>query len=239
MVSMIDQNIRTLIRNEINKIVNKPSLKLDQQQKADGSWVTAIDHGLTRAVEKLLRSHFPDVAIVSEEGSHELLFPCFILDPVDGTSGLIHNTGECSLSLAYMHSGRIDDELNSAYIAHIFSDFEVHQDMHLPVNSTATSFGLVSRSEWKKGLYEQGQHAGKSVQPLGSIALKLAHLAYGNAAFVVTLRPKSIWDIAAGSILLNRLGISLWHHHDKIEQLDRIKLNGPMLWATHSDLKEL
>lgn len=232
MVSMIDKNIRTLIRQEIDQIAAKAHLNLGEVKKPDGSWVTDIDHHLTERVEAVLRHHFPGINIISEEGAHDLSFPAFVLDPVDGTAGLVHGTGECSLSLAYMPSPDITDTAATAYIAHIFSDFEVHNEMK-PSIVAQEELGLVSRSEWKKGILTEFHH--KKIKPLGSIALKLAHLYNGDASFVVTMRPKSIWDVAAGTILLNSIGFSMWHEERKILNLNQLVFSGPTLWAQHAD----
>lgn len=226
---MIDHNIRILIRAAIAKTLAKSHLGLNEQRKPDGSWVTNIDHQLTEAVADILAKHYPSIPLVSEEGDHNLTFPCFILDPVDGTAGLLNGTGECSLSLAYMPTPRIDDQNAQGYIAHLFSDFEVYQ------GSTSTSpeqVGLVSRSEWNKGLYNNSKLA---IKPLGSIALKLGLMAAAQADFVVTKRPKSIWDIAAGSILLNQANCQLWQGERELEELDRIVFQGPLLWVKSAD----
>jgi myo-inositol-1(or 4)-monophosphatase len=228
MVSMIDQNVRALVRQEINKVLDKTGLNLNERRKSDGSWVTDVDHRLTEAVEAVLSKTHPGITIVSEEGSHEISYPCFVLDPVDGTAGLLRGTGECSLSLAFLASDSVDDSLSSGYIAHLFSDFEVHSDMNLPAKKAAPLTGLVSRSEWNSGLFSGGQ---LHVEPLGSIALKLAYMIYGKTSFITTLRPKSLWDIAAGTVMLNKQQRYMWHQGEKIQKFDRLVWNGPTLWS--------
>ncbi|MBH47617.1 MAG: hypothetical protein CME71_05555 [Halobacteriovorax sp.] len=235
MVSMIDQNIRELIHKEIRLIFDRANVQLNESQKADGSWVTDVDQRLTDKVELILRTNFPGVNIVSEEGDHELKFPCFILDPVDGTAGLVYGTNECSLSLAFMPSPHLSDPLASGFITHLFNDFEVHSQMELPSQSVL-NHGLISRSEWRKGLFQpllQKEH--RELRPMGSIALKLGLMAFGQANFVATLRPKSIWDIAAGSILLHKTNRQFCSRGVAVAELDRINWKDPMIWGTTSD----
>lgn len=231
---MIDKNIRILIQEEIRSVLAKPSLELNQARKPDGSWITDIDYELTTRVEGLLNKTFPGVKIVSEEGSHELTYPCFILDPVDGTAGLVAGNGECSLSLAFMPSKSFKDPLASGFITHLFGDLEVYQGM--PRAAAHSYDGLVSRSEWKKGFYAKAIEANqRKIEPMGSIALKLAHLVNRNANFVVTLKPKSIWDIAAGTILYHQDGGRFFVDGDPQECLDQLIWTKPMLWGTEQD----
>lgn len=229
MVSMIDQNVRTLIRQEINQVLRKTGLNLNEKRKSDGSWVTDVDHRLTDAVEAVLSKTHPGVTIVSEEGAHDIKFPCFVLDPVDGTAGLLRGTGECSLSLAFLASDSVTDKDSRGYIAHLFSDFEVHSEMKLPAETATPLTGLVSRSEWNNGLFKDGA---LQVEPMGSIALKLAYMVYGKTSFITTLRPKSLWDIAAGTVMLQEQQRFMWHQGERVSKFDRLVWNGPMLWST-------
>lgn len=236
MVSMIDKNIRILIQSEIRSVLAKPGLDLNESRKADGSWITDVDYELTTRVEGLLSKTFPGVKIVSEEGSHELSYPCFILDPVDGTAGLVAGNGECSLSLAFMPNANFKDANASGYIAHLFSEFEVYADMPSRDPVQASYDGLVSRSEWRKGLYNDAIAVkDRSIEPMGSIALKLAHLVSRNAKFVATLKPKSIWDIAAGTILYHQNGGSFFVDGHVQESLDQLLWSKPMLWGSQDD----
>lgn len=236
MVSMIDKNIRILIQNEIRSVLAKPSLELNQVRKPDGSWITDVDYELTTRIEGLLAKNFPGIKIVSEEGSHDISYPCFILDPVDGTAGLVAGNGECSLSLAFMPNKNFKDPLATGYIAHLFGNLEVYSGMAQDTAKMNSFDGLVSRSEWKKGLYTSAiATKDRNIEPMGSIALKLAHLVNRNAKFVVTLKPKSIWDIAAGTILYHQSGGKFFVDGDPQEHLDQLLWKKPMLWGSHED----
>lgn len=60
---------------------------------------------------------------------------------------------------------------------------------------------LVSQTEWKRGVYE-AMTRDFNVQPQGSIARKLALVADGRGDLVVSLFPKSEWDICGGAALI-------------------------------------
>lgn len=233
---MIDQNVRKLILKEIQQVLSHPSIELNQSRKPDGSWITDIDYELTNRIESLLSKTFPGIKIVSEEGSHELSFPCFILDPVDGTAGLVSGSGECSLSLAFMPSADVKASEASGFITHLFGDLQVHQDMLTSVKRSLEYDGLVSRSEWKKGLYQEAlMDQDRSIEPMGSIALKLAHLVNGDANFVATLRPKSIWDIAAGTILFSKQGGRFFYDGVEETNLHQLIYTKTMVWGKESE----
>ncbi len=60
---------------------------------------------------------------------------------------------------------------------------------------------LVSRTEWKKGLFASMQNKMQLI-PSSSIARKLALLAIGEGDMVLSFYPKHLWDIAGGLALL-------------------------------------
>ena len=72
-------------------------------------FVTAVDLNINRFLKEELKKEFPDVGFMTEEEeSHTLLDKAFILDPIDGTTNLIHDYKMSSISLAYVENGRVD-----------------------------------------------------------------------------------------------------------------------------------
>ena len=65
---------------------------------------------------------------------------------------------------------------------------------------------LASRSEYKRGEWQQFEGDGFTVQPMGSVAYKLSLVAAGLADATWTLSPKHEWDIAAGVALVRAAG---------------------------------
>ena len=64
---------------------------------------------------------------------------------------------------------------------------------------------LVSRTEFNDGLFDCiSSIENLEIVPMGSIALKLGKLSYFECDLVISFRPKSIWDIAAGLVLTSR-----------------------------------
>ena len=65
---------------------------------------------------------------------------------------------------------------------------------------------LVSRSEMKKGLWDEYKNNFKNLRPIGSVAYKLGLIGAGVGDVFATLRPKNEWDICAGHCIINESG---------------------------------
>ena len=65
---------------------------------------------------------------------------------------------------------------------------------------------LASRSEVKRGEWQQFQSGEYQIRPMGSVAYKLALVAAGHADITFTLTPKNEWDVAAGAALVQSAG---------------------------------
>ena len=78
--------------------------------KGDSNFVTRVDTNIETAMKAQLSSLFPQIQFMGEESdNHNLDFsrPLWILDPVDGTSNLIHDFQNSSMSLALAVEGSI------------------------------------------------------------------------------------------------------------------------------------
>jgi myo-inositol-1(or 4)-monophosphatase len=65
---------------------------------------------------------------------------------------------------------------------------------------------LASRSEVKRGEWQQFQSGDYQIRPIGSVAYKLGLVSAGLADVTFTLTPKNEWDIAAGAALVESAG---------------------------------
>jgi myo-inositol-1(or 4)-monophosphatase len=70
----------------------------------------------------------------------------------------------------------------------------------------AGSLILASRSEIKRGEWQQFRGGDYQIRPMGSVAYKLALVAAGRADITFTLTPKHEWDVAAGVALVESAG---------------------------------
>lgn len=209
----IKRQIQSIIGQEYQK--KETLFHLKSGQKKDGTIVTQIDKLISSYIYTLINgSAFPHgTQFYCEEFEERgnLCFPALILDPIDGTKELALGLDECCFSMAYIHSDLLSDPLNKAWLYNPFTGFE------LTTNNTFTAsfekekehyLGMVSRTEFSAELYNLDVLSDNiSLVPRGSIALKLGLLAAGACDFVISKKPKNIWDIAAGTLLCRQRGI--------------------------------
>ncbi len=205
--------------------------------KDDNSLVTEIDHFVSEIIKEELSAHqnYSNYQYFSEEDFHELRFPCAVVDPIDGTRELSVGRPECAVSLALMHSPHLADSLNYAWLYNPFSGFDLDTNTPFVASMNKSSQKLlcmVSRSEFHKGYYKKALNQNVfEISPRGSIAFKLGLLASGGCDLVVSLAPKNIWDIAAGTLLCAQRGIHFYINGKKVSSLDEVKYQGVLMWA--------
>jgi len=216
----------------------KNSIKIDL--KEDKSFITEIDLFVSDLIKEQLLGHssYANYTFFSEEDFKEYNFPCAILDPIDGTRELIKGRPECAVSLALMKTPEIDDPENYAWLYNPFSGFSLDTSTPFVVStekSLQKHLGLVSRTEFHRGHYAKYlNHPQLDITPRGSIAFKLGILASGACDFIVSLEPKNVWDIAAGTILCAQRGIHFYEDGKRITQLDRQRYSGALIWASET-----
>jgi myo-inositol-1(or 4)-monophosphatase len=217
---------------------SEASKDLQINVKNDNSAVTEIDLFVSNLLKEKLKSHptFKTYHFFSEEDYGELTFPAAILDPIDGTRELIKGRAECSVSLAMMKTPEIADPSNYGWLYNPFSGFSLDSDVPFIASnnkSTQKILGMVSRSEFEKGYFNEFLTIDPKIEitPRGSIAFKLGLLASGGCDFVLSVSPKNIWDIAAGTVLCAQRGIKFYQNGVEITRLDQVSMKGIMLWA--------
>lgn len=158
---------------------------------------------------------------LSEEtaDSHERLERnlTWIVDPLDGTREFVEGIPEFCVSIAAVVDGvpvaggvlnpavgiRVTgavghgiflggDKIDPPSISGELHDLEV----------------LASRSEVRRGEWDDVRSAGVKVTPMGSVAYKMARVAAGLSDTTWTLVPKHEWDVAGGAALLLAAGSS-------------------------------
>lgn len=224
----------------------KASLELDINLKDDKSIVTEIDLFVSTLLKTKLEAHpkYKHYTFFSEEEFDKLTFPVAVLDPIDGTRELVKGRAECAVSLAMMNSSDINDPLNYGWLYNPFSGFSLDSDVPFVASnnkSVQKVLGMVSRSEFEKGYFNNFVNIDPRVEitPRGSIAFKLGLLASGGCDFVLSLSPKHIWDIAAGTILCAQRGIKLYQNGIEIKKLDELRVQGVLLWAPEGLAQDL
>lgn len=241
---MVPLEVQNRIKTQILDFFKKEDLfkTLKSHKKIDNTLVTEIDLFICKTIksEVMGLKEFKDYHYFSEEDHFDLNFPALILDPIDGTKGLISGYPDCSVSLALMKNNKIDQ--GWGWIFNPFTGLDIstnHPFTKAPNIPEGKLIGLVSRSEWNRGQYQNIDQNKFSLAPKGSIAFKLGLLAAGAVDFVVTKRNKHIWDIAAGSILCSARDIFLFDKNSQITSLTNKIQEAPMLWCKKQQYEDL
>jgi myo-inositol-1(or 4)-monophosphatase len=205
------------------------------QFKQDGSPVTELDLFLSSHIELLMEKHFSGFTFYSEEKFSEWRFPLLALDPLDGTREYIDGRDEWAISVGIFSDENFDGE-GWVYNPKTQECFDnPSQKTWEPKKSYR---GEVSRSEWNQGLFKDKNNSQFEVEAVGSIAYKLGRLAYDKCDFVVSLRPKNIWDIAGGTLLCHQAGMKFYSQGKEVTKVQKL-YQPPLIWCAPEIFGEL
>lgn len=104
----MDYNAIVKLVYDAKKIAISEKLKSKVALKGNADYVTAVDLGISAYIKEGLKKIAPSVAFVTEEeDEHVERGERFILDPIDGTTNLVHGYKQSSISLAYYKNGEV------------------------------------------------------------------------------------------------------------------------------------
>jgi len=178
--------------------------------------VTAAD----RAVDEKLRELLPESGEgwLSEETADDLSRltkrRVWIVDPLDGTNEFVAGIPEWAISVGLVEeglavAGGICNPVTGELFLGSLETGVIVNGLPAPVRSChrlGEMQVLASRSEVSRGEWDCFHKSPFRVQPVGSVAYKLARVAAGLADATWTFTPKHEWDVAAGVALLKASG---------------------------------
>ena len=195
--------------------------------------VTEVDKGSETMIRNLILTHFPNHAILGEEGvepgpeaSAEALRQAqdaeylWIVDPLDGTTNFVHNFPFFSVSIALAHRGEVivgvvynplHDEM---FVAEKGKGAYMHgQRIRVSAESkladSLVSTGFPSDDRHARPANVAGLNAVvpkvRNVRVVGSAALHMAYVAAGRLSGFWEIGLNS-WDVAAGALLVREAG---------------------------------
>ena len=138
----------------------------------------------------------------------------WLVDPIDGTREFVAGIPEFCIAVAMVEDGRAiaggicNPATEELFLGSVGSGVTYNGKPAGPTSTKrlAEALVLASRSEVKRGEWTRFSGAGFRIQPMGSVAYKLARVAAGFADVTFTLSPKHEWDVAAGVALVNAAG---------------------------------
>ena len=193
------------------------------REKGVADYVTEVDFAVQHFIRRRLEELYPEVQFLSEEKSNEEIDKdglVWVLDPVDGTTNLIHDYRASVISLALMQKGSVvlgmiynpyTDELFSAqkgkgsYCNGQKIEVSGAEKMEKCLISIGTSPYYKEMAEKNFKVFQAIFKDCQDIRRSGSAALDLAYVACGRieAYFERNLK---IWDYAAGMLLVRESG---------------------------------
>ncbi len=190
--------------------------------KSDDEVVTAADPACQKIIIDRIRENYPDHGFLAEEGKEGKLLRIrprdeeiwWVIDPIDGTNNFSNGLLCFCVSIAAFCQGKpvlgviLDPTTDSMYAAAAEREAQLN-GRRIQVSEEAisrfTSFGLDSHLHPKtdKAIVEVMQKT--RFRCLGATALHMAYVAKGSLIGMATTSAR-LWDIAAGTILIERAG---------------------------------
>ena len=191
------------------------AVKAEQKSHGRGP-VTEADHASNHALrEALVRDGEGWLSEESVDSPDRLgRERVWIVDPLDGTLEFVSGIPEWCISVACIEDGRaIAGGILNPATGEVFLGAKGQGLTYngkpagpRPLSNLQGAVVLASRSEIKRGEWEPFTNGLFTVQPMGSVAYKLARVAAGLADATWTLTPKHEWDVAAGIALVEAAG---------------------------------
>lgn len=228
-------NIMVDHRKEIQDLVSIHG-HATAQTKEDLSPVTALDYALSALVEEIALRNYPEFTFYSEEKFSKWSFPLMALDPLDGTREFLASRPEWAISIGLLINENFTGEgwIYNPKTEELFTS----ESKNFLFKEKVTYLGECSRSEWESGLFTNKNVQKFEIVPMGSIAYKLGRLSAGEIDFVVSKRPKNIWDIAAGTLLCKQAGLNFYSQGRPVTKVQK-KYDPPLIWCHEKMFSEL
>jgi len=198
----------------------------DVHEKSKNNPVTSADLAANRKICEIIRGRFPRDGWLSEEDkdSSERLRASrvWVIDPIDGTKEFIEGVPQFAVSIGFVVDGRPQVAVVFNPAQDQFYQAAAGQGATLngrPIHVTARdqvdgALLLVSRSEPRKKFQVFVDRC--AIEPVGSIAYRLAQVAGGTGDGTLTFRSIREWDVCAGVLMVEAAGGSVVDGNGKV-----------------------
>ena len=209
--------------------------RIAASRKVNHDPVTEADLACDRVLRQVLLK--PGEGWLSEETADDsdrlTKARVWVVDPLDGTKEFVAGIPEWCVSVGLVEDGIAvaGGILNPAagFIAlgaeGMGCTLNGKPVGHSPATGLEGATVLASRTEVDRGQWQHWHHAPFALQPMGSVAYKMARVACGLADATWTLVPKHEWDVAAGTALVTAAGGSV-----SLPDLKPPRFNQPSAW---------
>jgi len=179
--------------------------------KADSSPVTLADQRSDALLKTRLGRLLPAAGWLSEESvddsSRMASEIVWVVDPLDGTKEFIEGVPQYAVAIGLLQRnepilGIVHNPVTEEVFSAIRGEGASKNGQTVVIAENGAM--LASRSEMKRGEFEP--FSDWIIEPIGSIALKLALIASGHGAVTLSRGPKWEWDVCAGSLIVQEAG---------------------------------
>lgn len=197
-------------------------------RKSGGEWVTDIDRSTEEFLVERIGRIFPDHGVLGEEGGMRgEERRCWVIDPIDGTTNMVHGLPHCAVSVAYCERGRAKLALTYDVMSDLlytavagggaYCEGERLRVAKAPVFSESLfiASGQIGESAMWPLVVEFSRRT-EGMRKTGSSVLDLTWLAAGYVDAVVS-GAVNYWDVAAGELLVREAGGFVSDVHDRTE----------------------
>ncbi|HWP56284.1 MAG TPA: 3'(2'),5'-bisphosphate nucleotidase CysQ [Candidatus Acidoferrales bacterium] len=186
------------------------------RDKGRGNPVTAADLEANRRIREILLQRFPDDGWLSEEDvdnpKRRQAARVWVVDPIDGTKEFIEGVPQFAVSIGLVVAGRpvvsvVYNPATERLFRAVRGQGAAVNGKSIHVSSRSEVDGsllLVSRSEPRRKFEVFAARC--RIEPVGSIAYRLALIAEGRGDATLTLRTIREWDICGGVLMVEEAG---------------------------------
>ncbi len=194
----------------------------DIESKGKNDFVTKIDKGSELILVKGLKNILKDSGFIAEEGTSTEKGAVYnwIIDPIDGTTNMIHGAPPYSVSVALAENDKIVvgivHEISKDECFYSWKDSVAYlngkeikvskvtkvADSLIATGFPYTDYSLMSEFNKTMDFFMKNSHG---LRRLGSAAVDLAYVASGRYDAFYEYGLKA-WDVAAGSFILQQAG---------------------------------
>lgn len=193
------------------------------EKKGTIDLVTEVDLEIENGFREMIASRFPDHSVLGEElGSRQVppVGPCWVFDPLDGTTNYAHGLPIFCSSLAFELDGAAEvaavyDPMREELFTAVRGQGALLNGRPVHVSSAAQlvnallvtgfPYDVHERIDEVVGLFGAFVQQARAVRRLGSAALDLCYVAAGrmDGFWEQDLKP---WDMAAGALIVSEAG---------------------------------
>ena len=194
-----------------------------RKTKGVADYVTDVDFAVQSFIQEQLRQLYPEIQFMGEEKDNQeidLEAPLWVLDPVDGTTNLIHDFRASAISLALLEHR--EPVLGIIYHPYLQEMYQAQKGMgsfcngeRIHVSNATTmeeSLIVIGTSPYEKQMakklfpiFQRIFEKSQDIRRSGSAAIDLAYVAAGRVEGFFEKNLK-LWDYAAGMLLIKEAG---------------------------------